>query len=66
MDEVKEITETKRTSKDWNKIHQVLIMDPDGWDRTNFEYSFNEELITEQEFNKRIMNSTIIHNREEK
>jgi hypothetical protein len=35
-------------------------MDPDGWDRKNFEYSFNEELITKDEFKTRIMFSTCI------
>ena len=35
-------------------------MDPDGWDRQNFKYSWFEELITQQEFNIRVMSSTCI------
>ena len=55
--------ETK-TSKEWydslypNK--ELIIYDPDGWDRSNYDYSFNKEQITEQEFNKRILNSTVL------
>lgn len=48
-----------KTSKDWNQIHKVNILDPDGWDRQNYDYSFNEELITETEFNLRVLQSTI-------
>ena len=52
----------KKTSKDWYESmpekEKVVIMDPDGWDRSNYEYSFNEELITEEEFHKRLCSST--------
>lgn len=52
-----------KTSKKWYELipkeHKLLILDPDGWDRKNFEYSFNEELITKDEFKKRLINSTI-------
>lgn len=52
--------ETK-TSKDWkNELYPtVTILDPDGWDRTNLEWSYNEELVTQDEFKKRFMRSTI-------
>ncbi len=54
--------EKKLTSKDWyatlfpNK--EVVVLDPDGWDRTNFQFSWFEELITEQQFHLRVMSST--------
>ena len=48
-----------KTSEEWNAIHQIKILDPDGWDRRNFKYSFYKELITETEFMKRISISTI-------
>ena len=51
----------KKTSKEWMIYHEIpeyAIIDPDGWDRTNLEYSFNEELITEEEFINRIGAST--------
>jgi hypothetical protein len=57
----------KKTSKDWYaEILQGLgfcLMDPDGWDRKNYEFSFNEELISKEEFVKRIMYSTCISNK---
>lgn len=51
-----------KTSKEWNEIDKYkkwTILDPDGWDRDNYQYSFHEELIAEEEFNKRIIKSTI-------
>lgn len=49
-----------RTSKDWLSENKFIdIIDPDGWDRENYNYSFNEELIDFEEFNRRIMKSTI-------
>ncbi len=54
----------KKTSKEWELSvpahYKLLILDPDGWDKTNYEYSFNEELITKNEFMMRISNSTTI------
>lgn len=51
-----------KTSKDWSefldKMKNIIIMDPDGWDRSKYEFSFNEELITEEEFEKRLSYST--------
>lgn len=53
----------KKTSKDWYesipKHYGFKIYDPDGWDRKNYNYSFNEELITKEEFLKRVHSSTI-------
>jgi hypothetical protein len=39
------------------------ILDPDGWDRRNYNFSFRQELITEDEFGKRLMNSTCLTRR---
>lgn len=48
-----------RTQDEWNTIlSQVAILDPDGWDRQNFQYSFYEELISEEEYMKRLGKST--------
>ncbi len=49
-----------KTSKEWQDIKGVVILDPDGWDRQNYDYSFNEELITEEEFDKRLSVSTVM------
>ena len=59
----KEVSEVK-TSDQWNKEDDsgVIIMDPDGWDRSNYEYSYYEELITEEEYYRRKMFSTCLFN----
>ena len=54
-----------KTSAEWYELHKekeghVIIMDPDGWDRTNYNYSFNEELITQMEFTIRLGMSTVL------
>lgn len=53
----------KKTSEEWmeitGKFEKIIILDPDGWDRTNFQFSFYEEKITHGEFISRIMESTI-------
>jgi len=52
-----------KTSDKWAKIllsPGQLILDPDGWDRENFQFSFFEETISEEEFNRRMMFSTCI------
>lgn len=50
--------EDLRTSEEWQKICRIKILDPDGWDRKNYSYSWNEEKITREEFEKRMANST--------
>jgi hypothetical protein len=51
----------KRTSYHWMNhpdFEGIDLIDPDGWDRENLEYSFNEEKIDRFEFIHRINNST--------
>ena len=50
-----------KTSAEWQKKFKdkIQILDPDGWDRQNFEYSWHEEKISLEEFKKRCMTSTI-------
>ena len=56
--------EKLKTSQEWYDLlypdYKIIIMDPDGWDRTNYDYSFKEEKITIDEFNRRLTNSTVI------
>ena len=54
MEEKKE-----KTSFDWNKEDNIIIINPDGWDRNNYEYSFSQELITKDEYDSRVLDSTI-------
>ena len=55
------IMEELKTSAEWVKEYNVKILDPDGWDRRpeHWNYSFNEEKITRNEFDKRLIFSTI-------
>jgi hypothetical protein len=51
-----------KTSKEWQSlIKEIIVLDPDGWDRTNYEYSWEQEEITIQEFFKRVADSTCIY-----
>ncbi len=46
-----------RTSGEWATFFDVIVLDPDGWDRTNFDESWNE-LISEEVFKARLQRST--------
>ena len=56
--------EEKKTSQQWYEMipakYKLIIYDPDGWDRINYDYSFNEELITKEEFKRRLSFSTVL------
>lgn len=58
------MTEELKTSQEWYeeipKELGLVIYDPDGWDRTNYQFSFHEELITKKEFKRRLMYSTCL------
>lgn len=47
----------KLNSTAWSARFGVLVTDPDGWDRQNFDASWAEE-ITEAEFKARLQKST--------
>ena len=48
-----------KTSAEWQKLKpKIIILAPDGWNRKNYEYSWNEEPITEQEYKNRRVKST--------
>jgi hypothetical protein len=51
------------TSEQWMKnlkYSYLRLMDPDGWNRANFDYSFKEEKVSEDEFIRRLNTSTVI------
>ena len=49
------------TSEDWNKSYpEYVVIDPDGWDRKNYEFSWHKELILYSEFQRRLAHSTIM------
>lgn len=50
----------KKTSEKWLEESEWVIVDPDGWDRKDFGYSFYMEHITEEEFENRMAHSSIV------
>ena len=48
-----------QTSKEWYKNTKVEIVEPNGWDLDNFKFSWEEELIDEKEYNKRLYESKV-------
>ena len=48
----------KKNSEEWQKLCKIEVIDPDGWDRQNYQFSWYEEKITKQEFEKRLGPST--------
>jgi hypothetical protein len=61
--------EIKKNSNGWYlELYpegDLIIYDPDGWDRSNYQYSFYEEEITKEEFNKRLAYSTVLKNKKQ-
>ena len=49
-----------KTSQKWQEESDIIVLDPDGWDRKNYMYSWFEEEISLIEFEKRVMTSTIM------
>jgi hypothetical protein len=51
--------EEYKTSEEWQQIYPTIkVLDPDGWNRENFQYSWFEEKITISEYNSRLFIST--------
>ena len=56
--------EIKKTSQQWQEDNiETIVLDPDGWDRINYQYSWFEEKITLEEYNSRVFNSTCVFNK---
>ena len=51
----------KKTSKEWKDelYPTVTILNPDGWNRSALEWSYNVEMVTKDEFLERFFRSTI-------
>ena len=47
-----------KTSEEWQKEYSAEVLDPDGWNRRDFDFSFNVELISREEFERRMARST--------
>lgn len=59
-----ESSQERKTSAEWLKQYpDYQILDPDGWDRSNFDYSFKVEKIMKEEFEKRLFESTCLYKR---
>lgn len=51
----------KKTSEEWQSIFPYpKVLDPDGWDRKNYDYSWKEEKITLEEYEARRSQSTCV------
>ena len=51
--------EIKKTSQEWQEENmKTIVLDPDGWDRQNYQYSWFVEQITLEEYNSRVFQST--------
>jgi hypothetical protein len=56
------ITKEYKTSEQWHeKFSDTVILDPDGWDRSNWDFSWYEERIDYQEYQSRLAASTVIY-----
>lgn len=58
------MSEIKKSSAEWSTIiygqdYPDFLMDPDGWDRKNFQDSWNEP-ITVKEYQRRFLFSTVL------
>ena len=52
------MSDVKMNSAAWSRQDSITVMDPDGWDRSHFRYSWYEELITHVEYVRRRNMST--------
>ena len=64
-----ESKEEIKTSDEWEKsnlpeMDGTIVLDPDGWDRQNYQFSYYEELITKDEYLLRVGGSTCEWNRD--
>ena len=51
-----------KSAGEWLAIdgyNHITVLDPDGWDRSNYEESWAEK-ISEEEFQRRLMMSTVM------
>lgn len=49
-----------QSSEEWAKSIDVIVVDPDGWDRSDWQFSWFEQRITLNEFHRRVNKSTIL------
>jgi hypothetical protein len=59
LDAIESYDPTLHSSAEWQIYYPYLILDPDGWDRKNYEKSWAEQ-ITWKEFQNRAAKSTCI------
>jgi hypothetical protein len=55
-----------RTSEEWQKLFpEIMVIDPNGWDRINHKKNWYEELISYQEYIQRRDQSTCMFKKKE-
>lgn len=54
------MTPIRHTSMEWQQLLPYpKVVDPDGWDRRNIDFSWYEERITLAEYERRLALSTV-------
>lgn len=57
------INDLLKTSENWFKMYpKIKILDPDGWNRVDYDYSWYKELITKETYLSRLSRSTCSFN----
>ena len=58
-----EVDQTElKTSAEWQELYPYpKVMDPDGRDRKNYDYSWYQEKINIKEYASRVRHSTCMH-----
>jgi hypothetical protein len=53
------------TSEKWQELYpNPRVLDPDGWDRQNYQFSWHEEKISYKEYQRRLSLSTCLNYKE--
>lgn len=53
------VNRNKRTSEEWQTLFpNIVVIDPDGWNRSDFFNSWHKEYITLETYQQRVMEST--------
>lgn len=51
--------ELMMTSESWARLLGARVLDPDGWDRAHYSFSWYKEKIDQKEFDRRFAASTV-------
>ena len=49
-----------KTSEEWQRLCKIEVLDPDGWDRKNFQFSWHEKIFPEQSLKKDLAHRLVL------